>query len=209
MADRAHWEASYRVKAAELVSWFKPSADPCLALIEATGFDHEAPLIDVGGDASRPLGRLPAAGYAEVTVRDISSAATAQQCQPRLGANTRRVQWLRANITRADLRRRYRPWHERAVFQLLVDAHDRAAYPQRLKAHLEAGGQAIIATFDPDGPPCCSGLAVQRYDVGELAQTLGSKCRLVNSQRMRYTTADAARQAFVYCRFEHANQSNG
>ncbi|WP_455384144.1 class I SAM-dependent methyltransferase [Acidihalobacter prosperus] len=203
MSGEKHWEAVYRDKTAEEVSWFQPSPELSLALIDAAGVPRQAPLIDVGGGASRLVDRLLEAGYGNVSVLDISSAAL-EQSRTRLGAAADAVRWLQADITRAELPGRYRLWHDRAVFHFLVDAPARAAYLERLERHLEPGGQAIIATFAPDGPERCSGLPVQRYSARSLSRTLGERFRLIESREELHTTPAGVVQAFVYCRFEHA-----
>jgi ubiquinone/menaquinone biosynthesis C-methylase UbiE len=207
MSDETHWEAVYRDRAAEEVSWFQPSPELSLALIEAAGMPREAPLIDVGGGASRLVDRLLEAGYRNISVLDISAAAL-EQSRARLGAAAAAVRWLQADITRTELPDRYRLWHDRAVFHFLVGAQARAAYLQRLERHLAPGGQAIIATFSPDGPERCSGLPVQRYSAQSLAQTLGGRFRLLESRQELHTTPAGVEQAFVYCRFEYAPNSD-
>jgi ubiquinone/menaquinone biosynthesis C-methylase UbiE len=203
MSGELHWEGVYRDKSAEEVSWFQPSPELSLALIDAAGVPREAPLIDVGGGASRLVDTLLEAGYGKVSVLDISVAAL-DQSRARLGAAAAAVHWLRADITRAELPARYRLWHDRAVFHFLVDAPARAAYLERLERHLEPGGQVILATFSPEGPERCSGLPVQRYSAQSLAQTLGERFRLLESTKELHTTPAGVEQAFVYCRFEHA-----
>ncbi|MEJ2654441.1 MAG: class I SAM-dependent methyltransferase [Acidihalobacter sp.] len=203
MSGELHWEGVYRDKCAEEVSWFQPSPELSLALIDAARMPREAPLIDVGGGASRLVDRLLEAGYGKVSVLDISAAAL-DQSRARLGAAAAAVHWLRADITRAELPARYRLWHDRAVFHFLVDAPARAAYLERLERHLEPGGQVILATFSPEGPERCSGLPVQRYSAQSLAQTLGERFRLLESTQELHTTPAGVEQAFVYCRFEHA-----
>lgn len=59
--------------------------------------------------------------------------------------------------------RRYRLWHDRAVFHFLTDPAERAAYHRNLRAALIVGGTAINASFALDGPERCSGLPVRRY----------------------------------------------
>jgi SAM-dependent methyltransferase len=207
MSGAAHWEAVYGGKAAEEVSWFQPSPDLSLALIDAAGMSGQAPLVDIGGGASRLVDRLLEAGYRDVSVLDISAAAL-EQSRARLGAAATAVQWLQADITSAELPGNYRLWHDRAVFHFLVDPQARAAYLERLERHLKPGGQAIIATFALDGPERCSGLPVQRYSAQTLAQTLGERFRLLESATELHTTPAGVEQAFVYCRFEHATNIN-
>ena len=43
------------------------------------------------------------------------------------------------------------------------------------------GGQAVIATFGPEGPTRCSGLDVRRYDPEALLEVLGPQFDLLES----------------------------
>ncbi len=73
--DSAHWEGVYKSKAPEEVSWYEPEPERSLSLIESAGLPCDAAILDVGGGASSLAARLVAAGYTDVTVADISSAA--------------------------------------------------------------------------------------------------------------------------------------
>ena len=72
MDFRAHWERIYGEKRPDEVSWFEPTPRISLELIDEAGIDRGAPVVDVGGGASRLAGELVARGYADVTVADIS-----------------------------------------------------------------------------------------------------------------------------------------
>ena len=65
--------------------------------------------------------------------------------------------------------RRYRLWHDRAVYHFLTEPDERADYLASLERSLERGGWAVVATFGPDGPTTCSGLPIVRYTHDELA----------------------------------------
>ena len=53
MQSKSHWDHIYSTKAAESVGWFQEHAGQSLNLIRGTGISLSAPIIDVGGGASR------------------------------------------------------------------------------------------------------------------------------------------------------------
>jgi hypothetical protein len=69
-----------------------------LELIELAGATPTSAIIDIGGGASRLVDALLSAGYADVTVLDLSEAALAA-AQNRIGDMARRVHWLDADVT--------------------------------------------------------------------------------------------------------------
>ena len=91
-------------------------------------------------------------------------------------------------------------WHDRAVFHFLTDASDRARYVAHLEALLKPGGQAIIATFGPEGPTKCSGLPVVRYSPEALRAELGSSFELVEAVSESHVTPGGRTQEFWYSR---------
>lgn len=197
---KAHWETLYRTRRDDRVSWFQPSPDLSLQLIEATGIARDAPIIDVGGGASRLVDGLLSAGYRDVSVLDLAGAAL-RLSQQRLGARQRQVQWFEQDVTRFAPPRRFALWHDRAVFHFLTDPDDRERYLRVLARAVRPGGHVIIAAFAPDGPERCSGLEVVRYDPAGLAATLGHGFELVESLEEAHRTPAGKVQKFGYCRF--------
>ena len=139
-------------------------------------------------------------GVGCVCVLDISAAAL-QRAQARLGQNARRVTWIEADVTGDWPLPLVDIWHDRAVFHFLTDAADRGRYVARLRAALQPGGSAIIATFAPDGPEQCSGLRVVRYSPDSLQQELGDGFRLEEWVRESHETPSGTIQEFLYQRF--------
>jgi trans-aconitate methyltransferase len=132
MDARQHWQEVYSSRAEDAVSWFQHSPDLSLSLIASIGLALTDPIIDVGGGASRLVERLLAAGYRDLSVLDIASAAL-QKSRTRLGRDAERVRWLAADITRWQPTRRHALWHDRAVFHFLVDPEQRLAYHRQLR----------------------------------------------------------------------------
>lgn len=199
MVDRRqHWETVYGSKATDQVSWFQPHAASSLRLIaDCAGMN--AHIIDVGGGASVLVDDLLDAGYGNVTVLDLAESALAVS-RARLGARAQSVQWIAADVTRADLpTARYDVWHDRAVFHFLTDPADRARYVDQVLKSVKPGGRVIIAAFGPGGPLQCSGLDVVRYAPDTLHAEFGAPFRLIGHETEIHRTPAGGEQEFVYC----------
>jgi trans-aconitate methyltransferase len=194
---RAHWENVYTTKGENEVSWFEQNPAPSLELIGQVGASNTSAIIDIGGGASRLVDHLVEQGFQDVTVLDLSGAAL-EAAKGRLGARADRVNWVVADATIWQPAKAYDIWHDRAAFHFLTDEKDRAAYIARLTGGLKAGGHAIIATFAPDGPEKCSGLAVARYDAAGLGRTLGPVFQLVHTRRHEHATPWGSKQVFQF-----------
>ena len=196
---RTHWETIYRTKDVHEVSWFQSEARRSLDLITSICPDRAAAIIDVGAGASVLADNLLAAGYQHLTVLDLSEAAL-KISRDRLGADSSRVKWMRADVLRSQLdERAYVVWHDRAVFHFLTDAVDRKAYVDQVHRAVKPGGYALVATFAEDGPEYCSGLPVVRYSAEGLHSQFGTDFQLVRTEHEDHRTPGGAEQSFLYC----------
>jgi 2-polyprenyl-3-methyl-5-hydroxy-6-metoxy-1,4-benzoquinol methylase len=197
-ARAEHWDNVYRTKQPTEVSWYQ--ADPAVSreLIAATGVTSEAPIIDVGGGASRLVDSLLDDGHTDVTVLDIAEAAL-EHAKARLGPRATAVTWRVEDVTEFKPGRRYAVWHDRAVFHFLTEPVDRAKYVAALQRALAPDGHVILATFGPSGPERCSGLPIVRYDARSLASELGGGLRLRRTVSETHWTPGGRTQEFVYC----------
>lgn len=199
MQNKDHWEKVYSAKATDALSWFQPHADLSFDIIKATGVAPDAAIIDVGGGASVLVDDLLDHGYSNLTVLDLSAAALAA-AQRRLGSRASRVQWIEADITKANLpARQFDVWHDRAVFHFLTSPEDRSAYVRAVFNSVKPGGHVIVATFAEDGPAQCSGLPVMRYSADELHAEFGEAFSLLNHRKEAHHTPSGTVQQFVYC----------
>jgi len=193
-----HWETIYSNKAVDQVSWFQPHAASSLRLIEGCA-DKNANIIDVGGGASVLVDGLLDAGYRNLSVLDLAESALAVS-RARLGTRAQSVQWIAADITRAELpAARYDVWHDRAVFHFLTDPADRARYVEQVRKSVKPGGHVIVAAFGPGGPLQCSGLDVVRYAPDALHGAFGAPFRLLGHETEIHHTPSGQEQEFVYC----------
>lgn len=219
---QAHWENVYATKDEHAVSWFEEKADISLELIRATGVNADASIIDIGGGASRLVDTLLDAGFAAVTVLDLSEKALATSkarlttskarlatskarlaaSKARFGARATQVQWVVADITTWQPTQTYDVWHDRAALHFLTEPEDRAAYAERVSKAVRRGGHVIIGTFAPDGPERCSGLPVVRHDAATLGALLGPAFQPIESRRHAHRTPAGATQNFQFSRFQ-------
>jgi 2-polyprenyl-3-methyl-5-hydroxy-6-metoxy-1,4-benzoquinol methylase len=196
----SHWQNVYQTKGERDVSWFQESPRISLDLIRETGVKTAAPIIDVGGGASRLVDALLDAGFEQITVLDLSDKALAT-AKARLGARSAKVKWIAADVTTWEPPQLYDVWHDRAAFHFLTDPKDRAAYADRVLRAVRPQGHVIIGTFALNGPERCSGLPVVRYDAASLGTTLGPSFQLQESRTDAHRTPSGTIQPFQFSRF--------
>ena len=199
MQSKDHWEQVYSTKKSDNVSWFQPHAELSTRLIRESCPQRDAAIIDVGGGASTLVDDLLEAGYAQLTVLDLSHAALAES-RRRLGVRGDSVQWLEADITRAEFEpHSFDLWHDRAVFHFLTALEDRIAYVRQVLRAVKPGGYVVMATFGSNGPTQCSGLPVMRYAPNELHAQFGGAFTLLAHEEPLHHTPSGTDQQFIYC----------
>jgi rhodanese-related sulfurtransferase len=191
----AHWDAAYATRGTDGVSWFEATPATSLELIRRAGAGPDAPIVDVGGGASRLVDGALAAGFRDVTVLDLSTLALAA-ARERLGDAAARVSWVAGDVRTWVPPRRYAVWHDRAALHFLTAEADRRRYAATLASALRPGGHAVVGAFAPDGPPRCSGLAVSRWTPEGIAGELG--LALVEGRRTEHRTPSGAVQPFSW-----------
>lgn len=187
MSSTAHWEAVYRGRATEDLGWYEPRPSTLDLVLRFS--DPADAVVDIGAGDSRLPDELLEAGYQRLTVLDLSETALGR-ARSRLGSAAERVTWVCADVTRWTPPRRSDLWHDRAVFHFLIDEEHQRAYKATALQTLPVGGKLILATFAPDGPEQCAGLAVKRYDADELAAVFAPEFRLVEDQRLPANETD-------------------
>ena len=177
------------------MSWYQSEPDLSLNLIERLGVGPESSIIDVGGGASVLVDRLLAKGFTDLTVLDISQTAL-HAARERVGTGAP-VTWLAEDLLTWQPTRTYDLWHDRAVFHFLY-GQGVEDYRNVLSCALSPGAAVIMATFAPDGPERCSGLAVTRYSAKALEEMLGTGFDLVVELRDIHTTPSGTTQPFTW-----------
>jgi Methyltransferase domain len=192
----AHWDEVYA--AGETASsWFQPHPHMSLRMFDTAGILADDSVVDVGGGASALAGALLERGFADITVLDISATAMTH-ARERLGDRAEHVEWLVADVREWEPGRRYRVWHDRAVFHFLTTTEDRRQYLQALDAATESEAIAVFGCFAPDGPRHCSGLPVARYSSLDLADQLGTQWTLIGHAREQHVTPAGLVQPFCW-----------
>ncbi len=170
-------------------------------MIGAVAPNRDLALVDVGGGAATLVDSLLEQGFTRLTVVDIAEAALAV-ARARLGPRGGAVRWIVADARHLELEQQVDLWHDRAVFHSLTATADQEAYLAALCRALRPGGHVLLATFGPNGPEKCSGLAVQRYDGDTLARRLGTAFEARRIVERRHVTPWGAPQDFTYGLFQ-------
>ena len=200
MADQtqaaAHWDAAY-AQGDDTRSWYEEHPGMSLRMLDAAGVSAGHALIDVGGGASPLTSALLDRGFGDLTVLDISAAGM-QHARDRLGPQAGQVHWLAADVLSWHPPRRYRAWHDRAVYHFLTTDQHRRQYLHTLDTATAPGAIAVFGCFAPDGPQHCSGLPVARYSPAQLARQLGTKWLLISQDREEHITPAGTIQPFTW-----------
>jgi SAM-dependent methyltransferase len=179
--SQAHWDSVYAVEHLDELGWYEPLPST-LGLVRAFSTPTDS-VIDVGGGTSPLTMELARLGYRDLTVLDISERALGAS-RNALGEHAGVVRWIRSDVTRYQPDRRWRLWHDRAVFHFLVEQEAREAYRSVAASAVKPDGIVIVATFAPEGPETCAGLEVRRYDVDALAGEFAPDFDLVEHSRL-------------------------
>ena len=197
MKDAAeHWDAIYSTKASNEVSWFQATPTTSLRLLERWA-SPAGSVLDVGSGASTLVESLLDAGWADVTVLDISRKAL-NEVRNRLGRRATEVFFVTADVRFWQPHRTFDAWHDRAVFHFLVEPADRDRYVAATTQAVAPGGVVVLGTFAADGPTQCSGLPTARYDTDGLAGAFGPAFVLEHAEREEHTTPAGAEQPFSW-----------
>lgn len=196
-SDQAHWQAVYRDKAADRVSWYTPHLATSLRLLRQAGLGPSVRVLDAGGGASTLVDDALALG-AVVTVLDLAESAL-DVSRARLGARASLVQWIVGDVRDVQLPRAgFDLWHDRAVLHFLTDANDAQRYAAQAAQAVRTGGHLLLSGFAPDGPERCSGLTVARRGLDELDALFGAAFVRDDTARELHRTPAGGEQAFLY-----------
>lgn len=194
-----HWETVYHTKDSAQVSWYAPHLETSLQLIKRLAPNPQAKILDVGSGASTLPDDLLRAGYAQLSMLDISQQAL-EIAQTRLGKQAEHIQWLVGDILELEFApQSFDVWHDRAVFHFLTEKAQRERYVQQVLQAVKPHGHVIMATFGTDGPKQCSGLEVMRYDSQGLHGEFGHSFHLLDSLMVNHQTPAGMIQQFLYC----------
>ena len=189
------WDETYSQKSPSERSWTEGIPQESLRFIDASGVGTEDAVVDIGGGSSRLVDELKRRRFTDVSVLDVSKVAL-DEARSRL--RDAHVEWINADVTRWEPDRAYRLWHDRAVFHFLVETGSQSDYVATATAHVEPGGHLIMGTFSPEGPDTCSGLAVRRWAIEELAELFAAGFDLTRGEYKDHLTPWASVQPFTW-----------
>jgi len=202
---KKHWEHVYDTKSPDQVSWTQLTPHVSLQLIESSGIDKNARIIDVGGGDSRLVDHLLDEGFKNITVLDISGKAL-EKVQKRLGDRADQVNYVTTDILDFEPEGKYDLWHDRAAFHFLTKDEDIRTYLSIVNAHV--ADSLIVGTFSKRGPLKCSGLEVMQYDPSELAEVFKPQFEKSECLNRDHETPFRTQQNFTFCRFKKTRQTD-
>lgn len=199
-----HWDDIFATRRSEDLGWYEALPSTLVDVLAVS--EPEDSVIDVGAGTGHLVDHLLAAGYNDLTLIDVSSAAL-DEVRRRLGNADASVQRTVETVVGdiADLTdladRTWRVWHDRAVFHFMADPDARDRYRAALGRALEPGGVAVIATFAADGPESCAGLPVSGYDEAGLAAEFAAMLDCLGCRTKAVIPSDTDRRPYTICRF--------
>lgn len=198
---KAHWDNVWQTKSHDSTSWYQEVPATSLRFFETVKLSNTAPLIDIGSGASKLIDGWLSQGFRDITALDISANAFVQS-KLRLGVDADQVTFIEANVIDWQPERCYQLWHDRAVFHFLTDPDSRERYINTLTTALAPEAFFICGGFSTSGPQKCSGLEVQRYDPGRMAEVFAPWFEVLASENETHLTPARSEQHFLWSLFQ-------
>jgi len=202
---KEHWERVYQNSSINKLGWYEARSEPSLKLIELCNLGENAAILNVGAGATTLVDELLDNGYQNIIVNDISSSAL-EELQSRIGSKrSSLVRWLiddLTNPTELQSLEAIELWHDRAVLHFFNEPNEQDAYFNLLRKLVIQKGYVIIAAFNLNGAPKCSGLPVFRYDAEMLQKKLGKEFQLKEAFDYTYIQPSGDTREYVYTLFQ-------
>ena len=207
---KEHWERIYQKTAFDRLGWFEARSEPSLQLIEKCTLPKDATILNVGTGATTLVDDLLNLGFSNLIANDISSQAL-EEIQLRLGPErSKMVHWLVDDLTRPNELKALKQvdlWHDRAVLHFFNEPEEQNTYFNLIRKLVKISGYVIIAAFNLNGAPKCSGLPVFRYDAQMLQEKLGESFHLKETFDYTYTMPSGDTREYVYTLFQRKKPS--
>ncbi|MDC1166035.1 methyltransferase domain-containing protein [Candidatus Thioglobus sp.] len=192
----SHWDKVYTTKKHDQVSWHQDRSTISLDwILKYTQQDDD--IIDIGCGVSRLADNLLSEGYSKLSLLEISKNAI-EAIQKRLESEKDQVSFYNQDILEFSSKKRFKLWHDRAVFHFLTNPDDQRIYIQKLYDYLQKDGYFLLATFSLDGPTECSELKVMQYDEKKITQLLGQSFKLIKTTTESHPHPNGSFQKFNY-----------
>jgi hypothetical protein len=196
---KKHWETVYETKNPDQVSWTQKVPKIALEFIHSFGLSKQAKIIDIGGGDSKFVDFLIEAGFQNISVLDISSAAI-EKAKKRLGNKADKVNWIVSDVTALEPSETYDVWHDRATFHFLTTKPEIEKYVET--ARKSVTGYLIIGTFSENGPKKCSGLDIKQYSENTLTAEFNNGFEKSHCVIEDHITPFETTQNFLFCSFK-------
>jgi ubiquinone/menaquinone biosynthesis C-methylase UbiE len=192
-----YWNNFFNTRDYTRVLWHQLQPSRSLKQIQQYASKDDA-IIDVGCGASLLVDKLIENGYCDITLLDTASEPM-KTVKKRLGGNASIPVFITSDIVNYKPTKKFKVWHDRAMFHFLLDKSDHKKYFEALKKSLLPDGIAIINTFAIDGEKECAGLTTAQYDSKKITEELPQGLSLVESEDFIHTTPKNTKQK--YCAF--------
>lgn len=196
-----HWEQIYSTKSLSEVSWYQPTPETSLSLIQSIGIPKDARIIDIGGGDSLLVDHLLDEGYSNLTVLDISEKAM-HRAQKRLGDRSKMVNWIVSDVVSFKPEVEYDLWHDRATFHFLTDENEIGQYLLTANRGLSQKGYLVVGTFSENGPKKCSGIEVRQYSERSMTKHFQTYFERIKCILEDHLTPSGNIQNFIFCSFK-------
>jgi hypothetical protein len=206
---KEHWERIYQKTAFDRLGWYEARSEPSLQLIEKCNLPKDATILNVGTGATTLVDDLLNLGFSNLIANDISSQAL-EELQLRLGPEqSKMVHWLVDDLIHPNELKALKQvdlWHDRAVLHFFNEPEQQNTYFNLIRKLVKIYGYVIIAAFNLNGAPKCSGLPVSRYDAHMLQEKLGEEFHLIQAFDYTYTMPSGDTREYVYTLFRRNKQ---
>lgn len=204
VSSKTHWDSAYTNSPVEKLGWFETDLSPTLELINKTGLNKSARILNVGAGATTLVDDLLTDGYKNIVATDISPVSL-DHLKTRLGDLSKRVNFIVDDLTNPtellnmesiDL------WVDRAVLHFFNIPEEQDEYFSLLKKLVKPGGFVILAEYNLNGATKCAGLPIHRYSKEMLQEKLEDGFKLVDSFEYIYTMPHGDLRPYIYTLFQ-------
>ena len=196
-----HWDNAYTNSPEEKLGWYETDLQPMLQLIEKTGLDKSARILNAGAGSTTLIDTLIKNNYTNIIATDLSNVAlnnlSSRVSQEHL---TCIVDDL-TNPTKLNTISPVDLWIDRAVLHFFINSKDQINYINLINDKVVKDGFVILAEFNLGGATKCSGLDVKRYSKETLSEKLGANFELMDSFDYMYQMPSGADRPYVYTLF--------
>ena len=196
-----HWDNAYTNSSEEKLGWYETDLQPMLQLIEKTGLNKSARILNAGAGSTTLIDTLVKNKFSNIIATDLSKVAL-NNLSSRVGKEN--VTCIVDDLTNPTKLNDITPvdlWIDRAVLHFFTDEKDQKTYFDLINQKVTKGGYVILAEFSLEGAKKCSGLDVFRYDTKSLTEKLGTDFELINSFDYIYQMPSGADRPYVYTLF--------